>query len=215
MLSRFPRFAKQSKLLQVTGRAFFFLRAEPTEVKFLRSQVAHLEARLNDKDKQQEKLVEAKDKLVERLETQLDDLALQSAQVIAQRTAILCNRVIIDTGLRKAFNATQPFSHCYEQFLRRNVFSQDDSGQLSIAARSVLSEIPSEFQVKEVDLRKELTSFGHQLSKPFHYLQGKLESGLYVGGDEVVVAAVTLLVALLQQEQHVDGPINVAGKMCV
>lgn len=95
--------------------------------------------------------VKSKDELVEQLKTQLDDLAVQSAQAIAKGTALLRNRVIIDTGLRKTFDMKESFSFRYEQFLQRTVFN--DSGQLSIAARSIFSEIPLEYQVKEADLK--------------------------------------------------------------
>ena len=161
-----------------------------------------------------DELVASKDELVaslvaskDKLQVQLDNTALELVQTVARKNAGICNRVLLDTGLRSGpYDPKQPFTVRYDMFKSQEVLTKD--GKLSIAAQLFLKEIPQQYQVKPTDLKKEMEGLAHQISKPFHYLQDNLDAGLYVGGDTVTMVTISLLVALLQRELLLLGPIN-------
>ena len=153
-------------------------------------------------------LVASKNKHVELLQMNLDLTTRDLVQAVARKSAVICNRVLLDTGLRGGpYDPRQPFTVRYDLFKSQEVLAEDGR-QLSDAALLILKEIPQEYQVKPTDIKKEMEGLAHQISKPFHYLQDSREAGLYVGGDTVTMVTISLLVALMQQKGLLEGPIN-------
>ena len=63
-----------------------------------------------------EKLLEEKDTRIMEKDTLLEMMAEEAAHALSRYTAVLSNRVIIDTGLKSAFPDAKTFSLRYEQF---------------------------------------------------------------------------------------------------
>ena len=122
---------------------------------------------------------------------------------------MLANRVVIGTGLRSKYGAQTTFTARFDRFRNEEVFS---GKQLSSKARDILQHIPEGLkQVSEKEVTNELVGFVHALSKPMHFLSPSLREGLYIGGDPVVMTATTILVALLQENDHIPGEVQVVN----
>ena len=65
--------------------------------------------------------------------------------------------------------------------------------------------------MSEKEVTNELVGFVHAVSKPMHFLSPSLREGLYIGGDPVIMTATTILVALLQENDHIPGEVQVVN----
>ena len=170
---------------------------------------------LQEKDKrmeffkeQLEKMALEKDERFQDLKEQLEKTALDAAPVLANQCAVLATRVVVDSGLRSAYNPRESLTARYEKLLVEAVF---EGKQLGEAAHQILRQIPPAYQVKVQDVERELHSFVHIVSKPLHYLTGDMASGLYIGGEQVTMVSATVLVGLLQRRQNVLGEVMVVN----
>ena len=113
------------------------------------------------------KLVASKDKLVQLLQMELDNTTLELVQAVARKSAVICNRVLLETGLRsRSYDPRLTFPVRYDIFKSQEVLAED--GQLSITAQPILQEIPQQYQVKPTDIKKEMKGLDEQISMPFH-----------------------------------------------
>ena len=134
---------------------------------------------LGAEEKLMAKLLEEKDARIMEKDTLLEMMAEEAAHTLSRYTAVLSNRVIIDTGLKSAFPDAKTFTLRYEQFLKTAVLQNN---RLSPAADCVRDQLPRELGVNEVDLRKELLAFPHNVSKCYlKFSSGWIHLMLYMG----------------------------------
>ena len=164
------------------------------------------EKQLHERLKDKEKRLEDKENLIALVKEQLHETEMKAAHSLARSTAVLCDRVVLDTGLRRKYDPKMTFSGRYHLFLEEEVLCGDKPA-LSETARGVLHQVPKE--VKEGEVVKELQGLAHSVPKPLHCLSPSIGEGLYVGGDAVLMVAVTILVALLQRQHHIPGAVKV------
>ena len=153
-------------------------------------------------------VIEKMEALLKKMEEQQDSTARELLHTVARHHAVIVDRVLLDSCLRggRAYDAKQTFTQRYRQFVTNEVLDED--GRFTVVADRIMQQIPDRYQVKATDIKKELDGLPHQSFRPFHFLQDGTDAGLYVGGDMVTTATMSLLIAVLQKKQLLEGSVK-------
>ena len=108
----------------------------------------------------------SKDKLVQLLQMELDNMTLELVQPVPRKSAVICNGVL-DTSFRSGpYDPRLPCTVRYDMFKSSEVLAED--GNLSTSVRRILQQIPQQSHVKPTDTKKEMKGLDEQISMPFH-----------------------------------------------
>ena len=163
------------------------------------------------KEKQRvEQLLAEKDKRIERLTCDVEDLNRECAEKVARYCAVLANRIVVDEGLRRLYPRLNTFTNRYDRFLREHIL--EGRTRLSRRAVEIEKRAPPYAGVERGDLVKEVKCFAHNSSKVFHYLGMEHGAGIYCGGEPLVLASVTILIALLQSQGCLSGLVDIVDR---
>ena len=130
------------------------------------------------------------------LRAQLQDLQLANLKTEAKWTAILCNRIVLETSLRHHFlknNTSGRFTLtlALEAFVKEHVLRDNhiDWSKACPLGRDMITA----GAVPDGGLKHELAGLPHKLSSVFHYLPEASMCGLCCGGGEPERSALALV----------------------
>ncbi|CAE7661423.1 unnamed protein product [Symbiodinium necroappetens] len=153
---------------------------------------------------------------IEMLKLQLDTTEKDGLQAASRYAAILCNRFLVETGLRK-FGPKLTLTNSYDQFSRQYILSTSSKApSLTPAADMKLQELQqvtgtSGTSVDRRHVTKELQILVHQLSRETHYVQNMEETRYLVGGSEPTASATAVVVCFLQAQKLLEMNVTFVG----
>ena len=171
----------------------------------VRERALHEEERVRERALLERIIFEKQTRLEEK-EVRVEELTIDMARTVAKYVAVLCNRVILDQGLRVGYPDLRTLRKRYDTFLEQCVLC---GGRLSAAALDVIQQVLQTEGTEQRDVERELNCFVHNASKQFHYLS--LPRGVYCGGDPLTMAAVAALIGLLQRQKWLLDNVDIVG----
>jgi len=132
---------------------------------------------------------------------------LENDQLVERRkySAILCNRHLLEMGLRR-FSPGERMTRAYKEFANTHLFEK--WGTLMPKAKQVLTDIVNVtgLSVASEDVARDLKDLVHELSKDIHYPLMN-ETGFLCGGREPTGAAAAVALCILQANGCLDGDV--------
>ncbi|CAE7785324.1 unnamed protein product, partial [Symbiodinium sp. KB8] len=154
-----------------------------------------------------------KDKDLDSAQKDLLRVEGEKLQAASRYAAILCNRFLVETGVRK-FEPTFTLSRSYNKFSQTYLLSNSSKApSLKPDAATKLQEL-QQVTGTSVDPRHvatELAGLVHQLSKEIHYVQNTEETGYLVGGSEPTASATAIAVCFLQAQKLLEMNVTFVG----
>jgi len=156
-----------------------------------------LEKDLALKDMELQKELEIKEMKIRELEKDLVRLDHEKLSDEARSAAVLCNRHLLEVGLRKMY-PKKSLTAAYIAFRDAELlqYERHQKQTLSSQAKECLTSLTN--TANEQDVARELADLIHELSKEIHYPQLK-ETGFVCGGKEPLGAAVGVATCILQK----------------
>jgi len=133
---------------------------------------------------------------------------LENDQLVERRkySAILCNRHLLEMGLRR-FSPGERMTRAYKEFATTHLFEKWGR-TLMPKAKQVLTDIVNVtgLSVASEDVARDLKDLVHELSKDIHYPLMN-ETGFLCGGREPTGAAAAVALCILQANGCLDGDV--------